>query len=101
MDDAAKSTYTAKMTTDGLTFSLEMETLSTSGALGIKCPGGGGGGPVGEGADEAGMIAENLALAAGDNELPGDMATTMSAMMAGMGTVTGKGRRVLSVTCSQ
>ena len=91
---AAKSTYTAKMTTDGLTFSLEMETLSTSGALGIKCPGGGG-------ADEAGMIAENLSLAAGDNELPGDMATTMSAMMAGMGTVTGKGRRVLSVTCSQ
>ena len=99
---AAKSTYQAKMTTDGLTFSLEMENLSTSGTLGIKCPGGGGGGPVGEGAAEAGgMIAKDVPLAAGDNVLPGDMAETMSAMMAGMGTVTGKGKRVLSVTCSQ
>jgi len=96
---AAKSTYTAKMTTDGLTFSLALEDPATQGALGIKCPRGGGGGPVAEGAQEGGLIAKNRPLSAGDNLLPGDMASEMAAILAGNATVSGDGRRVLSVTC--
>lgn len=97
---AVNSTYTAKMVTDGLTFSLEIEDLASSGALSLSCPGGGGGGgPVSE-AGGAGVIAEGLPVKAGDTPLPGDMADEIRAIMAGSGTVSGEGERVLSVTCA-
>lgn len=96
---AVDSTYDLKMTTDGLTFGLELTGQSSSGGLSVKCPGpGGGGGQVADGGGE-GVLAENLPLNQGINSLPGDMGETMRAMLAGMGTVGGGGKRILSVTC--
>ncbi|MDH3264075.1 MAG: hypothetical protein OEM24_08765 [Paracoccaceae bacterium] len=96
---AITTEYEAKLTTDGLTFDLDLAELSTSGSVSIRCPGGGGGGgPVAE-AGGAGNLAEGLPVKAGDNPLPGDMAEEMRALMAGAATVTGEGERVLSVTC--
>jgi len=96
---AVNTVFNTKMTTDGLVFSLEVEELSSSGALGISCPGGGGGGgPVAE-AGGGGEVARDLPLNAGSNPLPGDMGSEIRAIMAGMGTVSGEGTRALSVTC--
>lgn len=95
-----KSDYTAKITTDGLTFDLEVETLSSSGALSIQCPGpGGGGGPVADAAG-GGKIATGLPLQAGVTPLPGDMGSEIRNILAGTGTVTGSGKRELSISCS-
>lgn len=96
---AVKSTYDLKMTTDGLTFGLELTGQSSSGGLSVKCPGpGGGGGSVGDAGGE-GVLAKDLPLKQGINSLPGDMGETVRAMLAGMGTVGGGGKRILSVTC--
>lgn len=96
---AVNSTYDLKMTTDGLTFGLELTGQSSSGGLSVKCPGpGGGGGQVADGGGE-GVFAENLPLNQGINSLPGDMGETMRDILAGMGTVGGGGKRILSVTC--
>lgn len=95
---ALNTTFNTKMTTDGLTFSLEVEELSASGALGISCPVGGGGGPMAE-AGGGGQIAKDLPLNEGDNPIPGDMGSEIRTIMAGMGTVGGDGGRVLSVRC--
>lgn len=96
---AVHTDFNTKVTTDGLTFSLEVEELSSSGALGISCPGGGGGGgPVGE-AGGGGQVAKDLPLNEGENPIPGDMGSEIRAIMAGMGTVGGDGNRVLSVRC--
>jgi hypothetical protein len=46
-----------------------------------------------------GVLAQGLPLQQGVNSLPGDMGETVRAMLAGMGTVCGGGKRVLSVTC--
>ena len=94
-----KSDYTAKITTDGLTFDLEVETLSSSGVLSIQCPGGGGGGGPGVDAGGGGKIATGLPVQAGVTPLPGDMGSEIRNILAGMGTVTGSGRRELSITC--
>lgn len=97
---AVETTYNAKMTTDGLTFSLDVEELSSSGALGLNCPGGGGGGgPVAAGGSE-GIIAENLPVKNGETPLPGDFASEMRSILAGSATVTGEGNRFLSISCS-
>jgi hypothetical protein len=96
---AVNSTYDLKMTTDGLTFGLELTGLSATGGLSIKCPGpGGGGGPVGDAGGE-GVLAKDLPLKQGLNSLPGDMGEVVRAMMAGLGTVGGGGTRTLSITC--
>jgi hypothetical protein len=95
-----KSNYTTKITTDGLTFDLEVEALSSSGALSIKCPGPGGGGGYGADAGGGGMIATGLPVKAGVTILPGDMGSEIRNILAGAGTVSGSGKRELSVTCS-
>jgi len=97
---AVETTYNAKLTTDGLTFSLDVEELVSSGALGLNCPGGGGGGgPVAAGGGE-GIIAENLPVKNGETPLPGDFASEMRSILAGSATVTGAGNRYLSISCS-
>lgn len=96
---SVKTNYEAKMTTDGLTFDLEVDQLSTTGALAINCPGGGGGGQAAE-ASGGGKIATGLTVKAGDTLLPGDLGSEIRGILAGMGTVSVDGQRVFSVTCS-
>ncbi len=97
---AVNTTFNTTMTTDGLVFSLDVEELSSSGALAISCPGGGGGGgPVGEGGGGGQIVSVPIPLKEGDNLIPGDMGGEIRAIMAGMGTVSGDGVRVLSVRC--
>ena len=94
------SNYNVKMTTDGLTFDLEVETLSASGALSIKCPGPGGGGGFGADAGSGGKIATGLQVKEGVTPLPGDMGSEMRKILAGQGTVSGSGKRELSISCT-
>jgi hypothetical protein len=94
------SNYSVKMITDGLTFDLEVDTLSASGALSIKCPGPGGGGGFGADAGSGGKIATGLQVKEGVTPLPGDMGSEMRKILAGTGTVSGSGKRELSITCS-
>jgi len=92
------SEFQVTMTTDGLTFGLDLVGTVTGGNPALSCPGGGGMGfpppdPV------LGQVASGQPLHAGDNQVGGDWGAPMRAVLAGMGQVTGDADIVLSVTC--
>jgi hypothetical protein len=96
---AIKQEFDVAMTTDGLTFGLELATRRVDGDVGIRCPGGMGMSlPTADAANGTIVSAQPLVL--GDNALPTGWADTIKALMASGGvSVTGEPEMVLSVTC--
>ena len=96
---SVNSEFDATLTTNGLTFGLDIRGGVTGGNPAISCPGGMGMGmpppdPI------VGRVATGLPLKEGDNPVGGDWTGPMRGAMAGMGTVSGVADMVASVTCT-
>lgn len=94
-----RNAFDVAMTTDGLTFGLEIVSRRTEGDVAVKC-GGGGGMSMPTNDSYIGVIATGQPLVVGENPLDPDWVDDIKAMMAGSGlTISGEPNTRLSVTC--